>query len=287
MSDQPSKIIPNTFQCPNALVDASIMSVLTGNETKCYMVVVRKTFGWHKSADRISKSQIMDATGLGETAVDNCMNSLVLYGLVVRAAENDPNTNQGILWALQTDDAKIGWAALCDRSTESEKKHAARMVHLRSRRGVGLAGNPRSGGQGGGGVGGQGTQKPLSKTNLVINGAGDVFSAYEANVGIMTPVIADAINVWLDVELVPAVWIVEAIVVATKNNARNWAYIEAILKNWKANGKDAKKLSGGTNGKSKSGNGGQGGATPVQPTPTDADRAAAERVKARRNGSLS
>ena len=40
----PSKIIPNTFQTPNALTD-EVMRLLSGNEVKCYLVIVRKTFG--------------------------------------------------------------------------------------------------------------------------------------------------------------------------------------------------------------------------------------------------
>ncbi|MDG6857184.1 hypothetical protein [Glaesserella parasuis] len=40
-----SKFIPNSFQVPNAVVD-ELMSVLSGAEFKCYMLVVRQTTGW-------------------------------------------------------------------------------------------------------------------------------------------------------------------------------------------------------------------------------------------------
>lgn len=227
-----SKIIPNTFQCPNALVDDTVMSVLSGNETKCYLVIVRKTFGWHKASDRIAKSQIMEFTGLGENAVDTCMVALVSFGLVLRLAENDPNTNQGVLWGLQVDDSKIDWDALSKRETDIAKKHADRMMRLRARRGGGVDHQPQVDGQGGGGVDHQGTQKPLSKANVVVVVNGDNFKLYEAEFGVLTPMIADAIK---DAEKTyPPEWIPEAMQIAVANNKRSWKYVEGILKNCKA-----------------------------------------------------
>ena len=89
MTDPPSKILPNSFQTPNFFVD-ECMSLLTGNEFKCLSFLSRKTFGWQKRSDRISKSQIMAATGLANETVDKAMNSLVEFGLVLRVSENNP-----------------------------------------------------------------------------------------------------------------------------------------------------------------------------------------------------
>jgi len=230
----PSRIIPNTFQTPNALVDDEIMSVLTGNEVKCYLFIVRKTFGWHKQSDRIAKPQIMQATGLGESAVDACMESLVRFGLVLRLAENDPRMNHGILWSLQVDDDQIKWQDLNKRLTEKDRKKSALMARLRSRKRGGVDGQPQVDHQGGGGVDHQGTQKTLSKTNLVIN-AGVIFKIYEEEIGTLTPLISDAIKDASD--MYPIDWIPEAISIAVQKNARSWSYVEAILKNCKAAGK--------------------------------------------------
>jgi len=97
MSDVPvkptsSKIIPNTFQTPNLLTDDGLMALLSGNEVKCYLVVIRKTFGWRKERDRIAKSQITQATGLMKPTVDDCMAILVKFGLVLCTAENNALT---------------------------------------------------------------------------------------------------------------------------------------------------------------------------------------------------
>ncbi len=62
MTEPSSKIIPNSFQTPNFFVDACL-AYLTGNEYKCLSFLARKTFGWQKRSDRISKSQIALVTG--------------------------------------------------------------------------------------------------------------------------------------------------------------------------------------------------------------------------------
>lgn len=66
------KIRPNFFQCPNVLVD-ELMQSIGGAELKCYLVIIRKTTGWHKLDDRISISQFIEITGLSNrTVIDAC-----------------------------------------------------------------------------------------------------------------------------------------------------------------------------------------------------------------------
>jgi DnaD/phage-associated family protein len=61
-----------------------------------------------------------------------------------------------------------------------------------------------------------------------------LFSLYESNIGIITPMIVDvlqdAINEY------PVEWFEPAIKQAISNNVRKWNYIEAILKRWKIEG---------------------------------------------------
>jgi DNA replication protein len=70
----------------------------------------------------------------------------------------------------------------------------------------------------------------LEKTNI--------FRLYEENIGPLTPIIADALGEAEDTY--PASWIEEAFQIAVKRNARNWRYIEAILKRWQEEGRDAR-----------------------------------------------
>ena len=58
-----SKYIANAFQLPNAVVD-DLMSRLSPNAFKCYVLIVRKTTGWGKSSDKISISQFQAIAGI-------------------------------------------------------------------------------------------------------------------------------------------------------------------------------------------------------------------------------
>jgi DnaD/phage-associated family protein len=62
----------------------------------------------------------------------------------------------------------------------------------------------------------------------------NIFKLYEENIGVLTPIIADAIK---DAEQTyPPDWVAEALEIAVKNNKRNWKYMEAILRRWKDEG---------------------------------------------------
>jgi len=62
-----------------------------------------------------------------------------------------------------------------------------------------------------------------------------VFTLYEQNIGIITPIIADKIKEAED--LYPSSWIPEAISESVTNNKRNWNYISTVLESWKTRGK--------------------------------------------------
>ncbi len=63
-----------------------------------------------------------------------------------------------------------------------------------------------------------------------------IYALYEANIGLLTPLIADELR---DAEQTfPAEWIAEAMRIAVARNARNWRYIRAILERWQKEGKD-------------------------------------------------
>lgn len=132
MSSEKSKIVPNTFQTPNTLVD-DFMRYLTGNETKCYLVIVRKTLGWLKRRDRISLSQIMEFTGMSEGPARESMKELCRFGLVNRTAENDPNKNLGPEYELELDEMKISMAGLVARDEESKSAAQKRISQARAK----------------------------------------------------------------------------------------------------------------------------------------------------------
>lgn len=74
--------------------------------------------------------------------------------------------------------------------------------------------------------------KPISETRP------NIFTLYEQNIGLLTPLMADTL---MDAEKTyPAEWIEEAVKIAVERNARNWRFIEAILRSWKEKGRNEK-----------------------------------------------
>ena len=63
----------------------------------------------------------------------------------------------------------------------------------------------------------------------------DIFTLYEQNIGMLTPMIAEELR---DAEkLYPEGWIGDAIKEAVNQNKRKWNYISAILKHWSTEGR--------------------------------------------------
>lgn len=63
-----------------------------------------------------------------------------------------------------------------------------------------------------------------------------IFSLYEQNIGVLTPLIADQLK---DAEkLYPASWIEDAFREAAELNKRSWRYISRILERWASEGRD-------------------------------------------------
>jgi DNA replication protein len=64
----------------------------------------------------------------------------------------------------------------------------------------------------------------------------DIFTLYEENIGMLTPIIADGLK---EAEAhYPKEWIAAAISEAAVGNKRNWRYILAVLEHWSAEGKN-------------------------------------------------
>ena len=63
----------------------------------------------------------------------------------------------------------------------------------------------------------------------------DIFTLYEQNIGMLTPMIADELR---EAEkLYPQGWIADAVKEAVNQNKRKWSYISAILEHWATEGR--------------------------------------------------
>ena len=67
--------------------------------------------------------------------------------------------------------------------------------------------------------------------------AGNIFTLYEQNIGIITPIIAEELEE--AGKLYPPRWIEEAFREAVTLNKRSWKYIARILERWASEGKDS------------------------------------------------
>ncbi len=74
---------PNYTQTPNDLFD-HWLPLLGEGELKVLLVIMRKTFGWHKTHDVISVSQLAKYTGLREETVITAAKSLQSKGVIRR-----------------------------------------------------------------------------------------------------------------------------------------------------------------------------------------------------------
>ena len=68
-----------------------------------------------------------------------------------------------------------------------------------------------------------------------------IYSLYEQNIGILTPIIGDQLRE--AEEIYPKEWVSDAIHEAAAQNKRSWSYISRILERWKIEGKDDGKSS--------------------------------------------
>jgi len=79
----------------------------------------------------------------------------------------------------------------------------------------------------------------LLPSNMLENERPNIFQLYEANIGPLTPLMADALR---DAEKTyPQKWVEDAFQIAVERNKRNWHYIEAILHRWQEGGRDDRK----------------------------------------------
>jgi DnaD/phage-associated family protein len=81
-----------------------------------------------------------------------------------------------------------------------------------------------------------------SSSNLPLDSSSDskelkaknVFSSYQGNIGVLTPMIADGLKA--DIEDYSEEWVLSAIEYATKQEKRSLSYVEGCLRGWKRDG---------------------------------------------------
>lgn len=95
---------PNYTQTPNDLFD-HWLPLLKESELKVLLVIMRKTFGWHKIRDAISISQLMKMTGLARETVVDAARTLQQNGIVKREVVGPPGKQDTIYELIISEDS--------------------------------------------------------------------------------------------------------------------------------------------------------------------------------------
>lgn len=95
---------PNYTQAPNQLFD-EWLPLLGMAELKVLMVILRKTFGWHKVRDRISLTQLETITGLQRRHVLKGVKGLVEKNLIIKTVEGKKGFQQTFYDLVITEDS--------------------------------------------------------------------------------------------------------------------------------------------------------------------------------------
>jgi len=64
------------------IIEALIRYRLSGEEMKCLLFIIRKTYGWNKKQDEISLSQFIEATGMAKSSVCRAIKNLKIKNII-------------------------------------------------------------------------------------------------------------------------------------------------------------------------------------------------------------
>lgn len=107
---------PNFTQAPNEIFDYWL-PLLKEAELKVLLVIMRKTFGWHKSRDQISLSQMQDLTGLHKQHVVKAALSLQKKGLIIKKVSGKNGIQTTIYELVVHEDSNNSYQSQFDTGT--------------------------------------------------------------------------------------------------------------------------------------------------------------------------
>ena len=87
-------------QIANELLEQLAKLYLSPNQWQIVLFVIRKTYGYKKTTDYISNSQIVAGTGLGKTVVSRCLGKLARQNIINRHKKQVGLQKNYELWKL-------------------------------------------------------------------------------------------------------------------------------------------------------------------------------------------
>ncbi|MFC2047216.1 replication protein [Chloroflexota bacterium] len=96
----------NFTQVPSDILEALARTYLSPNESKIVLLIIRKTYGWHKRMDWISLSQIVEGTGIAQPNVCRSIKSLRGRRIILRPDSKHVGLQEDVGFWLHKNDIK-------------------------------------------------------------------------------------------------------------------------------------------------------------------------------------
>ncbi len=198
---------PNHTQTPNNFFD--MVPDMSDAELRVTIVMIRNTFGWHRCGFKMGVEKLGAAAGLSRQGTLDGAAAAEARGTFRRI---NPDTNKEAEWELVVDLQPV--------DPSSQLRDDLQPVEGRPQAGRGLSG----------------VKESIKKVKEIEDEGKtqSIFSVYENEIGMITPMIADSLEDWE--KSVGPKWVCDAIHEAAIQNKRGWKYCLAILERWKAQG---------------------------------------------------
>ena len=96
----------NYTEVPNIVFDLHLKNITNPSSVKCYLILIRKTWGWGKTGDWISMSQIVELTGLARSTAIIGMKWLEDNGYIW-SAKAGKNGREKIMYFLCSEETEL------------------------------------------------------------------------------------------------------------------------------------------------------------------------------------
>lgn len=190
---------PNYTQVPNDYFD--LIVDMTIAEIKVLSTLLRVTLGFHRDEITLTIRELARITHLDPKSVMTGAAKLEDRGLIERTVGKITTVSK---WRVVIGDQKLWEKIVKTVGNDSEQKSAPPL------------------------------KKEKKKENEEVPALAQISRAYESEIGLLTPMIADELRE--AATAYPAQWTLDAIREAAKQNKRAWKYILAILTRWAAQG---------------------------------------------------
>jgi phage replication O-like protein O len=114
-------VVPPYTQTPNDLFDHWLPH-LGEVELKVLLVIIRKTFGWHRKEDQISLSQLERFTGATQSNIGKAVKSLISKGLVSKVVSGPIGKQQTFYELVVVDDSNNSYPSQIERTPPPDSR---------------------------------------------------------------------------------------------------------------------------------------------------------------------